>query len=231
MSASCARRFSGSSASSACQAAVACVGVVHLLGEQDAELHVDRRLARGVVARRHLALAAPRPARSTPSRARTASRARPAPRCCRRRRPAPSATARSRRDGFFSFSEASLATSMRRPCARRRPSSLSISRWLTAISFSQSRRFSYICLRNAERLGVVRIELEDRLVRLDRLGLVRELLQEQVRDAQVQLDLLVGRLDDRRLLAQQRDQIRPALHRLVLRGQRVGGLEVVGLDA
>jgi hypothetical protein len=46
----------------------------------------------------------------------------------------------------------------------------------------------------------------------------------------VQRDLVFGRFDDRRLLAQQRDQIRPALHRLVLRGQRVGGFEVVGLD-
>ena len=49
-------------------------------------------------------------------------------------------------DAFFIFSEASFATSMRRALRSPASVSLSISRWLTAISFSQSRRFSYICL-------------------------------------------------------------------------------------
>ena len=85
-------------------------------------------------------------------------------------------------------------------------------------------------LDEAERLAVVGIQLEDRLVGLDRLGLVRELLEKQVRDRRCSAIFSSADLDDRRLLAQQRDQIRPALHRLVLRGQRVGGVEVVGLD-
>ena len=81
-----------------------------------------------------------------------------------------------------------------------------------------------------ERLAVVRIQLQDRLVGLDRLRLVGELLEEQIGDPRVQRDLVFGRLDDRGLLAQQRDQVRPALHRLVLRGELVGRVEVVGLD-
>ncbi len=49
---------------------------------------------------------------------------------------------------FFIFSEASFASSIRRVLRSSMSASLSlsISRWLTAISFSQSRRFSYICL-------------------------------------------------------------------------------------
>ena len=119
---------------------------------------------------------------------------------------------------------------MRRALRSSASAIFSISRWWTAISFSQSRRFSYICLRKASASALSGSSSRIGLERLDRLGLVRELLEEQVGDAQVQRDLLGRVLDHRRLLAQQRDQVRPALHGLVLRGQRVGRLEVVRLD-
>ncbi len=46
----------------------------------------------------------------------------------------------------------------------------------------------------------------------------------------MQGDLVVRRLDDGRLLTKQRNEVGPTLHRLVLRGELVGGVEVVRLD-
>jgi len=84
-------------------------------------------------------------------------------------------------------------------------------------------------LEEGQRLGVPPINLENRLERLDGLGLVGELFQVQVRHPQVQCDLRRGRADDGRLLAQHRNQLRPAWDDLVLGRQRIHHLDVAGL--
>ena len=77
---------------------------------------------------------------------------------------------------------------------------------------------------------VAGIELERGLEGLDRFGLVGELLQIKVCHPQVQTHLVEGVGDDGRLLAEDRDQLGPAAHRLVLASQRVDRLQVVRLD-
>ena len=90
-------------------------------------------------------------------------------------------------------------------------------------------------LEKLERLRARWIELERALVGLDRLGLVRELLEVEARDAQLHLDLRGGVGQQRGLLLEHLDEIGPALERVVLRLEgveraaalRIGGEHLV----
>ena len=78
-------------------------------------------------------------------------------------------------------------------------------------------------------LRVVRVDRDDRLVGLHRLGLVRELGDVEVRRLRVERDLLVGVADERRELQQRLDVLVVALGGLLLVGElpQLGDLRVV----
>ena len=83
-----------------------------------------------------------------------------------------------------------------------------------------------------DRLRVVGIDREDRLVRLHRLGLVRELGDVEVGGLRVERDLLVGVGDEPGELEQRLDVLVVALRRLLLVGERaeLGDLRFVGVS-
>ena len=85
-------------------------------------------------------------------------------------------------------------------------------------------------IERAQRLDVVGVVLEDRLPGLDRLGRVVEHLLPDGRDAHADLLALRGLLDQRELLGERLDQIRPALGARVQPLERHQRRRVLGLD-
>ena len=85
-------------------------------------------------------------------------------------------------------------------------------------------------LEDADRLAVLGLVREDRLVVLDRLGGVREALDHDAGDLRMQVDELLRVRLVLDLLLQDLHEIRPALHLGVLGRQRVERADVAGVD-